>query len=214
MHKFLFLPLFIFLPLFSYEAIVFDFGGVMAHPDPAPIIQFVQESLQLTPEELHKESTFKENLILNREKDREFWKSLAKKRGVTLSSTWVEDFRNALSQSMMADQEMFNLVETLKENGYRIGLLSNIEEKHAEIVSYVGLYAPFDPCLLSYEIDVEKPNSKAYQKLIEALNLKPESILFIDDMEENVEAAKEMGIDAIHFTNIDKLKTELEPLWK
>ncbi len=38
---------------------------------------------------------------------------------------------------------------------------------------------------------------------------KPENIIFIDNELPNVTAAKEVGIDAIHFTNADQLRRDL-----
>jgi len=37
----------------------------------------------------------------------------------------------------------------------------------------------------------------------------PEESLFIDDLYENIQAARNLGMDAIHFQSIEKLKVEL-----
>jgi len=48
--------------------------------------------------------------------------------------------------------------------------------------------------------------------LIEKYNLNPAESVFIDDLEANAEAAREVGLNAIHFTNIDEVKTKLNEL--
>ena len=75
-----------------------------------------------------------------------------------------------------------------------------------------GLYAPFDHSLrlLSYEMGVEKPDPRAYQILVDTLHLPPSDIVFIDDKWENINAAKEMGIDAILFESPEQIYRELE----
>ena len=66
------------------------------------------------------------------------------------------------------------------------------------------------PVLLSYEIGVKKPNPEAFKILLQKLQLSASFVIFIDDRIENVEAAKNQGIDAILFVNPSQLKDELE----
>ena len=46
-----------------------------------------------------------------------------------------------------------------------------------------------------------KPNRMFYQRALAKLALRPEQVLFIDDRPENVEAAREMGIGTVTYTN-------------
>jgi putative hydrolase of the HAD superfamily len=68
----------------------------------------------------------------------------------------------------------------------------------------------FHPVLLSFEIGVKKPNLKSYQILLDQLKISPQQLLFIDNKEENVKAAKSLGIDAITFINAKQLAEELK----
>jgi putative hydrolase of the HAD superfamily len=88
-------------------------------------------------------------------------------------------------------------------------MLSNIDDRYTKLIRDFGFYKPFEPCLLSCEMGLEKPDPKAYELLLKTINLPAEEIVFIDDKEENVEAAKAMGIDAILFTSEPQLRGEL-----
>jgi putative hydrolase of the HAD superfamily len=45
--------------------------------------------------------------------------------------------------------------------------------------------------------------------MLKKLNLKPNEVAFIDDLKENIEGAKKIGIQTIQFTNISNLRKEL-----
>ena len=45
--------------------------------------------------------------------------------------------------------------------------------------------------------------------MLEQVNVDPKSCIFIDNKQENVDAAKALGIDAILFTTPEQIKTEL-----
>ena len=56
---------------------------------------------------------------------------------------------------------------------------------------------------------LEKPDPKAYQLLLEQLALPANEVVFIDDKEENVEAARKLGVDAIVFESAQQVHAEL-----
>ena len=55
-----------------------------------------------------------------------------------------------------------------------------------------------DGGIMSYEVKVIKPDSAIYQALIDKYDLKPEECVFVDDLLENVEAAKKLGLKGVH----------------
>jgi putative hydrolase of the HAD superfamily len=104
---------------------------------------------------------------------------------------------------------MYQLVEQLRQSKVRVAMLSNIDERLATFLRKWKLYEPFDPCLLSYEIGIEKPDPKAFELLLQRLNLPAKDVVFIDDKPENVEAANQLGIHAILFESSEQIRQEL-----
>ena len=62
---------------------------------------------------------------------------------------------------------------------------------------------------ISYEIGHLKPDAKAFQHAIDDLNCPPEQILFLDDREENIEAARNLGMGARRTVGIDEVRAVL-----
>lgn len=192
------------------QAIVFDFGGVMTGESKREgVVAFIQDSFQISSEAFHQLNLKKKEAVKQGMTDEEFWISHAKSEGITLPSHWSQSFREVLKDALAVNPKMYLLIEELKEKQIPVAMLSNIDSRLAKFVRDFGLYEPFNPCLLSYEIGIEKPDPKIYEFLLSALNLPPKDVVFVDDLIENVEAAKKTGIDAILFESEPQLRSEL-----
>jgi glucose-1-phosphatase len=97
------------------------------------------------------------------------------------------------------------LFRKLKEK-YPLYLLSNTNMLHFEHLKEKYTFLDwFDEVFLSYNLVCLKPSKEIYDKVIKAIGLPPKSLLFIDDLKENVEAAREAGMQAVIFKNEEKL---------
>ncbi|NOT75495.1 MAG: HAD family phosphatase [Cyclobacteriaceae bacterium] len=68
----------------------------------------------------------------------------------------------------------------------------------------------FEGIVVSGVEKTRKPFPEFYHILLNRYSISPERSIFIDDNLKNIEAAKAIGIDAIHFKGADTLKTELK----
>jgi 2-haloacid dehalogenase len=67
----------------------------------------------------------------------------------------------------------------------------------------------FDGIVISGEVRAAKPDRRIYEALLERHHLQPDSILFVDDIAENVAAAQALGIRSVRFTDAAALRREL-----
>lgn len=193
------------------QAIVFDFGDVLTtKPNTEEIRQFLRTSFYLNKEEFNKVNQLKFDLIKQRKTtDQEFWLQYAKDHNIDLPHDWLQEFIK-IKTTVVVDPKMYDLIAKLKETNLPIALLSNINPTQAQFSKDSGFFEPFDPCLLSCELGMEKPDPKIFDYLIHKLELPAKDILFIDDRPENVDAAKNQGIDAILFKSQAQLVQELQ----
>lgn len=197
------------------QAVVFDFGGVLTtEPNREIVVQFLRSSFNLSPEEFEKINQQKKKALQAGKTDEEFWLEYAEKKNMKLPKSWVQDFKGVLKQCIGINEGMFALVNRLKQKGLPVALLSNVDPRLAGFIREFGLYAPFDPCLLSCEIGLEKPDARIYEYLLKEMKLPAQDIVFIDDRPENVDAAKRLGLDAILFVSQEHLQKELEVRFK
>jgi putative hydrolase of the HAD superfamily len=103
-----------------------------------------------------------------------------------------------------------SLPATLRENGYRVLLLSNTNDMHFRFLrANYSILDHFDDLVLSYEVGATKPSPKIYATAIEKARCAPGECFFTDDIEEYVEGAKQAGIDAVQFKQYEQLREEL-----
>jgi putative hydrolase of the HAD superfamily len=93
---------------------------------------------------------------------------------------------------------------------YTTAILSNTSPTHFQkAINASPIVRRLPKRYLSYEIGAMKPDSAAYEHVIHDLKTKPSSILFIDDVSENVIAARESGMEGILFKDASQLGSEL-----
>ena len=84
---------------------------------------------------------------------------------------------------------------------YRVAFLSNSNEVHAEVIprTFAGLFRKDDRFIFSYRFQCAKPDPELYRRALEVMGALPQQIVFIDDLLENVHAARALGMHAIQF---------------
>ena len=114
----------------------------------------------------------------------------------------------------------YHRLQWLKElkKHYRVYLLSNIGDIHwTETLrksQELGVDFPscFDETFLSYKLRLAKPDLRIYEKLIESTGIRPDETLYIDDLPDNIEAGRKMGLISKQITT-NTLDTELPKLF-
>lgn len=83
---------------------------------------------------------------------------------------------------------------------YRLGILSNsfVGAREREEAVY-GFSARFDVIVYSHEIGIGKPDPRAYAIVSEQLAVPAAEIVFVDDLEVNVAAARAVGMTGVHL---------------
>jgi epoxide hydrolase-like predicted phosphatase len=104
-------------------------------------------------------------------------------------------------------------VKRLRQAHYRTGLLSNFMDNAryawTEVYPFID---QFDGIVISAEVGLVKPDPKIYRLATASLGVDPTEALFIDDFIENIEAAKALGMLAIHYTNPEAAQQQLVEL--
>jgi len=194
----------------TVKAVVFDFGGVIAKSNTAETAAFLQNSFQIDTNEVRTALKSMQTAVSNGESESQFWEQYAQSRKITLPKDWIKQFDTVVRNGITEIPGTMAIVKELQTEGYKTAMLSDVTQFQATVVRSLGYYDHFNPLLLSYKIGVEKPNPEAFLILLKELKLQPPSVIFIDDKYENVEAAKQLGIDAIQFDNANQLRAELE----
>jgi len=123
----------------------------------------------------------------------------------------IETFVFAWSDIFSPNETLFPIIDHLADNGLKLVLLSNISELHyAWVCDTFPIIDQFDEATLSFEVGAMKPSEEIFKDALEKAGCLPSECLYIDDIPEYISSAKELGIDAITYTNTPKFEEELK----
>ena len=129
-----------------------------------------------------------------------------------LKDKLIFNFWHHYLDSGYVSSDVLLLLKTLSKNGYKIYLLSNMNQSFYNIVLPTGLFDMVDGYVLSFQENAIKPYTEIYKRLIDRYKLNIEESLFIDDNLKNVATSKLLGLNAICVEKdnykdlIDKMK--------
>lgn len=100
------------------------------------------------------------------------------------------------------DEVMLAWVRSLAARVRVSGLSNSADGARREEQRRYGLSSLLDPILYSHEIGLRKPDAAVYRLSCATLGVEPDAIVFVDDRQENVQAAREAGMHALlHSTS-------------
>lgn len=103
--------------------------------------------------------------------------------------------------------ELLNFIKPLKEKYHLSIYTTDIIQNDPEVRKILDPI--FEEIFAANDLRISKKDPKDYLIIANKLNVKPEEILFIDDGETNIEAAKQAGLQAIHYLSNKQLFKDL-----
>lgn len=125
----------------------------------------------------------------------------------SITDQQIDDAWCAMLEDIPA--ERLNDIQHLKEQGYKIFLLSNSNEIHHANIQhrYSQIFSKlFDTQYYSHLLNLAKPDAAIFDHVITKEKIAAQETLFVDDKISNVEGAKQANIWAIQFTIAQSVK--------
>lgn len=122
-----------------------------------------------------------------------------------------DQFVRAWEDIFWPNEPVGELIAALKSAGYRVLLGSNTNVLHATFYrrQFARTLDLLDGLILSYEVGHMKPARAFFDACVAAAGVPAGSCLFIDDIQENVEGARQAGLVGIHYLETPALVEEL-----
>lgn len=198
----------------QYQAIVFDFGGVLIDWDPRCLYRRYFNGNEAAMEDFLEEIGFTE---WNREQDkgRPFDVAVAElsrqfPHYTDLIRAYDEDWEESIIGTI---QPTVELLYKLKESGRPLYGLSNWSEEKFQLTRpKYAFFDCFDEIVVSGEVKLLKPDPRIFEVFLERINHNADECVFIDDSEANIAAADQLGFKAIHFQSAGRLERDLRSL--
>jgi putative hydrolase of the HAD superfamily len=126
----------------------------------------------------------------------------------------LEEFKACMRAQSAPFPETIDLARALARTGrYRLMTINNeSDELNRYRLEHFSLRDTFVVFFSSCWVGVLKPALRIYEMALAMSQARPESSVFIDDRERNLEPARSLGMRAIRFTDAPRLSQELERL--
>lgn len=195
------------------KAIVFDIGNILLYENRNKLYKELSIKFNYDLEKFKEIREKYINLTSRGEIDeKEYLNSIAIEIGISNIEDYYNSWMKICEDNSAVNTELLDLIKTLKEMGYVLASFTNITPLHNKIREKFDIYSHFDINLLSYKEKFRKPEIQFYQLLISKLNLKPEEILYIDDSENFLVPANQLGIKTLLFKNNIQLLKDLQEM--
>jgi putative hydrolase of the HAD superfamily len=193
------------------KALIFDLGNVLIFFDwkiAERRLNEIQEGLgTLTTKFLKENNSIIKNLEKGKLTEDEFLNMIKSHLNSKIDKITIAKI---FSEIFWENSELTKLLPELRKN-YKLFLLSNTNIIHRKFGwDHYNFLKNFDKLFLSYEVGFAKPEEEIYQLVIHSIDLNPSEVLYIDDIEEYVNAAKNLGWNAVQFKSNEKLIEDLK----
>jgi len=196
----------------TINAVLFDFGMVLTTPPDPTSWERLKAVFSADEASFHKAYwKHRDDYDRGTLKSQSYWREVANDLHKPLEPEALRELIAAdITLWTQPNQVMIDWAANLQRAGMKIGILSNMPDAmEVGIRDTFAWVEDFDHLTWSHRLLLAKPEAAIYRHAAEGLALPPAEILFIDDREENIEAAVAVGMQAIQYTNHDTFVQEM-----
>jgi putative hydrolase of the HAD superfamily len=195
------------------SALILDYGEVLSLPQHPDAIARMAAQLDV-PSERFAQAYWRHRRSYDLGlPGREYWRRVASDLSIDRDPPAADLIAIDVASWMSFREEMWQLAADARAAGIRTAVLSNgIREVLAQLDIERPLPAHFDVVVISFDVGCAKPDPQIYQITLDRLGVARGDALFVDDRAENIEGARQLGIETLHFTapeRIDELKRRI-----
>ena len=191
------------------RALLFDYGGVIADEGFRDGLAVIARRNGMAPEELLRQAVdavYDSGYVVGRGTEETFWKLLKARTGISGENAELD---REILQRFRLRPWMLEWVDRLREEGYRVGILSDQTDWLEKLDARDHFFRHFDRIFNSYHLGLGKRNPRLFRMVACRMGVKPEQVLFIDDSPGNVERARSVGMQGLVFENREQFEREL-----
>ena len=204
----------------AIAGVISDFGGVLTTPL-VEAFAAIQEESGISPGSLGEamgrlaardgaHPLFE--LETGRISERDFLEALGTELSRSLDRTVrLHGFTRSYFAHLHPNQEMIDCMRALRDRGLRMAILTNnVREWEPLWRAMLPVDEIFHHVVDSAFVGLRKPDRAIYELTLERIGLSAEQCLFIDDIDVNCDAARDLGMTAVWFRDNRQAIPEIE----
>jgi putative hydrolase of the HAD superfamily len=202
------------------EAVISDFGGVLTSPLMDSFAAF-QDSSGISLESLGSAMAAVAGRIgvnplfeleTGRMSERSFLRAVSDELTAQLGRpVELHGFGERYFEHLHPNERMIDYMKELKRRGYKLAICTNnVREWEQLWRAKLPVDEIFDEVVDSAFVGARKPEPRIYEITLERLEIPADAALFVDDVELNCSAARELGLRAVWFRSTEQAIAEIE----
>lgn len=193
------------------QAVIFDLGRVLIEYDQQYMLEALASVSQLPAGEIRKIlGTVAIQLDIGQLGASDFHQLMIREAGAIEAYPL---FERAFCSSIARNESALAYAFGLQQRGFKVGVISNTNQGHT---GYLRTLLPeltrFDDVVFSNEVGLRKPSPEIYLHSLQRLAVPAQQAVFVDDILDNVEGARAVGIWGIHHVDWPQTGEQLEHL--
>lgn len=197
----------------NISAVLFDFGNVLSGPPSPAVWALMRRHSGLDEPDFQREYwAHRDDYDRGTVDSEAYWDRIAAGAGNRFTGATRSELTR-LDVDLWTDmnQPMLDWVNHLHAAGVRTGILSNIGDAMAAGIRHkFDWIGRFDHAVWSHELKLRKPEPAIYAAAAKGLNVPPNEILFLDDKQENIQAAEDFGMQGLLYTTQEAFQQEMQ----
>ncbi|TQN32263.1 putative hydrolase of the HAD superfamily [Haloactinospora alba] len=190
--------------------VIFDYGGVLSQPQPPEAVAELERLAGVPAPDFWAAYWDQRRSYDGGLTAVEYWDRVAHQAGAEWDTSRTNELWAAdVSSWLHVAPESVDLLHRAAATGANVALLSNAPAGIANALRSSPALSVLRAQFFSCDLRICKPDPAIYTRVLDALDLPPERSVFVDDREENVQAALRLGIDAHRFTGSGELESFL-----
>jgi putative hydrolase of the HAD superfamily len=193
----------------TVEAILFDFGGVIAEEGFRNGLVAIAKASGLEVEPflaVAYELVYDVGYVLGRTDEGAYWGALREQTGIEGTD---EELREVILSHFNLRPWMLQLIRSLYEKPVRLAILSDQTDWLDELNARHGFFKWFERVFNSFHVGRSKRDPSLFDTVLSEMGLSPEQAVFVDDNEGNVQRARSRGIGTILYRNREQFMGEM-----
>jgi putative hydrolase of the HAD superfamily len=194
------------------KAVIFDIGRVIVRLQPALTLQplAAHTSQGHTPQQIWMDIQSDprwEDWQEGRMEPREWHRHLTQRFQISLG---FEEFCRVWNSALRPETILRENLFVNLSRRCRLAVLSNTDPLHSTLLeAQFSFLRHFPTRIYSWRVGASKPSATIYRAALRAVGVEAGEALYVDDVSEYVQAARRLGLDAIHFETPAQLSEEL-----
>jgi putative hydrolase of the HAD superfamily len=195
--------------LCTVEAVLFDFGGVIAEEGFRNGLVAIAQARGLPVEPFLAggyELVYDVGYVLGQADEGAYWRALREKTGIEGTD---KELREVILSSFILRPWMIHVIRRLHDAGMRLAILSDQTDWLDELNERYGFFRWFERVFNSFHVGRSKREASIFDMVMSEMALSTDQAVFVDDNKGNIRRAQTRGLQTILYRDREQFMEEM-----